>query len=485
MNKKFNKNQKKAVEFYKGPCLVLAGPGSGKTYVLTNRIYNLINTRGVDSKNILSISFTRSAADEIKNRFREILDVEEVESNVMPTFGTFHSVFFEILRESFGYTSKSLIDVVEEREILRSAIWKVQGTYVSDAMISLILKDIKEYKLSLEKVNVFEPKYLNKKLFFEIYDKYQENLFYEKKLDFSDMIWKCYRLLKDNKEILKYYQDKYKYILIDEFQDINKLQYMLIKLLCKSKNLFVVGDDDQSIYQFRGSSPNAMIDFIKDYKNVEVINLNENYRCARKIVEFSKRVIAFNKNRFNKDLISNRELFGVLEIKAFVDSRQQNEYIVNIIKKYKKQGIPYSGMAILYRTNILANSIIPYLDKYNIAFNKNEKDIENESDVKKDVKKENKKEIKKVDAVSLMTFHMSKGLEFNVIIIVDANDGLVPHKKSIKEHEIEAERRLFYVAMTRAKDNLHIFFTVNRFGKSYNASRFILEAIGDEDGKER
>ena len=472
MKKEFDKNQKTAVNFDKGPCLVLAGAGSGKTQVLTYRIYNLIVNNNVKPQNILIITFTRAAAEEMKERFIKIVKDERLKLYELPHFGTFHSIFYEILRNDFGYTGESLVTEDEEiiylKEVLKES---KKDKFYDEISIKKILREIDTYKLYNEREEIFEPSFLDKRELDNIYKKYQDKLYKSRKLDFYDMINKCYELLSKDKKALDKYQDLYKYVLIDEFQDINKSQYELVKLICRSKNIFVVGDDDQSIYRFRGSSPVVMRDFLKDFKKAEVIYLSNNYRCAKVIVKFAKKVIDFNKARFKKNLAAKRDELGTLEIKAFVDSRQENEYIIDKIKEYKKLGIKLSEIAILYRTNLLADTIVESLKKAGISYYiKGKNEVEDE---------------RKVEAINLMTFHLSKGLEFKTVFIIDANDGLVPHKKSVLDDDIETERRLFYVAMTRAISNLHIYFTVRRFGKDFKASRFIFEAIGEEYGKER
>lgn len=474
--RKNNINQEIAIRHGNGPCLVVAGPGSGKTYVLTNRVLNLIDSIGVNPENILVITFTRAAANEMRQRFINLVNEELGTIDSMPKFGTFHSVFYDILKSNFGYAGNSLLNSDEEKKLLSEVIYKYRKLKVSHDFINNVLKDIKYYKLSLEKNEKFVPNSMDKRIFLRVYQDYQEKLFYNKKLDFSDMIFKCYELLKSNKKILVYYQKQFKYILIDEFQDINRIQYDLVRLVCKSKNIFVVGDDDQSIYSFRGSQPGIMTDFLKDYKNTKIINLNENYRCARQIVKFSKLVIDCNKERFDKNLVSNRKELGQLEIKAFVDASEENNYIVSLIKKYRRLGIKLSDMAILYRTNILTNSIKAYLDKYNISYKVKKEDNNVDDHVTLGGNEKTDR-----DSVNLMTFHLSKGLEFDTVFIIDANDGLIPHKKTIRENDLETERRLFYVAMTRAKNNLHIFFTTRRFGKDFKPSRFILEALGGQN----
>ena len=610
MEKKVSKSQGLAIKHGDGPCIVLSGPGSGKTFVLTNRVLNLISEYEVNPENILVITFTRAAANEMKSRFLKLIKDNQISLNEIPTFGTFHSIFFEILKNDFGYNSQSLLSENEERFIISQVLEEDKKMKVTNDTITNIIKDIKNYKLYQEREERFIPRYLSISQFTKIYDSYQEKLFNYKKLDFSDMISKCEELLSLHRDVLKIYQEKYKYILVDEFQDINKSQYDLVKMICKNKNLFVVGDDDQSIYRFRGSHPRVMNDFIKDFRNAKKIYLTENYRSARKIVKFSKQVINNNRERFDKDLSAHRTDVGKLEIKAFVDSLEENKYIIQLINKYQREGISFSDMAVLYRTNLLANSIRSELSKNNIAFRIkgedksiydsfavkdiiaylkyaiNDKDVESlvrisnkplryisrdsmsfngtsiddlinfysnkdyvlknlyklKSDIKviatsltplairyirtnvgydkylieycrkndidfeetldlldafedesvgynkisdfiKHIEERNDKVIAEdEDAVNLMTFHLSKGLEFKVVFIIDSNDGLIPHKKSIRENDLETERRLFYVAMTRAKDNLHIFFTVRRFGKNFKASRFITEALGGQNG---
>ena len=599
----FNINQKKAIETIKGPVLVLAGPGSGKTHTLINRIYNMVKTNHIDPRNILTITFTRKAANEMKHRY---ISLSKEDKNLdIPTFGTFHSIFYMILREDFSYNSNSLITRDEERKYLISILEKDKSINIKYELLDSIIEDFNRENLAREKGEVFLPKTLSKNKYNALRKKYDELLFDNKKLTFHGMIENCYNLLSTHKDILKKYQDKYKYILVDEFQDINNEQYRILKLICKSKNIFVVGDDDQSIYKFRGSNPSIINDFKKDYKNYKLIILNENYRCPKNIVKFSKVIIDKNKDRIKKDLLSNIP-DGRLEIRAFEDSTNENDYIIKLIRKYLHNGVKEEEIAILYRTNILPMAITYELKKNNINFNikdgksfitnnfaindilsylrvamgerdlitfmnivnkpnryisresigfkkadfKNIKKYYNKIDfiynnvdkfekvlcaLKKlitplairyirydigyekylynycrihnidyneikgllddledislryknidkfiefiDSYEENIKESDNEKSINLMTFHLSKGLEFKVVIIIDANDGYIPHNKSI-ENDLETERRLFYVAITRSKKYLHIFFTLKRQGKQFKPSRFITEALG-------
>lgn len=604
-------NQENAINHGDGPCIVIAGPGSGKTYVITNRIANLITEYDVQAENILVITFTRAAASAMKERFENLTVERNISYKNKPTFGTFHSVFFEILKNDFGYNGQSLVNRNEEVTILSEVLEKNSKLKVSMDLIGNILVDIKNYKNCVERDEYFIPKYLSQKEFSRVYKLYSEKMSYYKKLDFNDMISKCYELLCANKKELSYYQNKYKYILVDEFQDINKLQYDLVKLICKNKNIFVVGDDDQSIYKFRGSHPKVMMDFVKDFKNARVIYLTNNYRSTKQIVGFSKNIIDYNKERYPKEIAASRNEIGRLVIKSFSDSYEENSFVINLIKEHKRYNKKLSDIAILYRTNLLVNSIkldlkkncIPYRikgdelsfynnfavkdvisylrlatgsnnsnDLMNIAnkppryisresFRSNSVDIddlikyyrnkdyilpklirlkqdlksinhnitalsiryirrdmgydnylkdhcrkneidyeeieqtldafEEESILYKDIEEflkhidenDKKKNIvsSNVDAVNLMSFHLSKGLEFDTVFIIDANDGLIPHKKSIRENDLETERRLLYVAITRAKNNLYLLFTIRRFGKDFKPSRFISEAIGGKN----
>ena len=605
---KFNKNQELAVNTIKGPILVLAGPGSGKTFVLTNRIYNLIVNNKVSPNNILVITFTRAAANEMKERFLKLIRESDYDIVDEPIFGTFHSIFFDILKDNFGFNNDSLLNFNDEIIFLSDVLKGYDKIKITKELLNGILKDIKAYKLSEEKDEKFIPKTLSKKQFFEVYNRYKEVLFNAKKLDFYDMIDLCYELLNKHKDVLEKYREKFEYILIDEFQDINAKQYKIVKLICETKNLFVVGDDDQSIYRFRGSSPKIIREFKRDYKKTKQIILNENYRCAKKIVEFSKNVIDKNRERIKKDLVSRRDTAGQIEIKQFASSNFENEFLIDKIKDYLRMGIKLNEMAIIYRTNLLQNSVCELLNKYNINYNikdktnnpydffaikdiisylkfavnkeganelvsiinrplryvsreaiplknatikslkvyyknnnyilkyidKFEKDIYNINKLitplairyirqqvkydlflknhckklnldyeeaiialnafeeesigfnKKDIflnyieSKNDDYKIQKVkkDSINLMTYHLSKGLEFKVVFLIDVNDNIIPHKKSIKSNDIETERRLFYVGVTRAKDYLNIYFTKTRFGKIFKPSRFLIEGLG-------
>lgn len=469
--KEKNVSQERAISFGTGPCLVVSGPGSGKTYVITNRIYNLITRFDIDPRNILIITFTHAAACEMRERFELLISSKGGRLVNKPIFGTFHSIFYDILRCDFGYSETSLL---KDDEALRYVTRALEDNNLSNYInAAKALKLISDFKLAMERDEDYIPEIIDRRKFLVMYDKYERLLYEHRKLDFHDMITKCYELLKQDRKVLTKYQDRFKYILIDEFQDINRSQYDLVKLISKTKNIFVVGDDDQSIYSFRGSMPRVMKDFMNDYNKTTLINLNINYRSRDNIVKLSKAVINHNKKRFKKDLIAFDKNDGYIEVKKFIDSRDEDLYLIDSINKYKKMGYKLSDMAILYRTNQLSYTIINDLEKNNIRYRvktSNDKHFASKEDDKN------------IDSINLMTFHLSKGLEFKIVYIVDANDNIVPHKKSIKNDDVETERRLFYVAMTRAKTNLHIFVTNRRFGRVYRTSRFIHEMLGGKNG---
>ena len=446
--------------------------------------------------------------------------------------------------------------------------------------------------------------------FQRIYKAYEEKLRQTNRIDFDDMLLLCYELLRERKDILEFWQQRYEYILIDEFQDINRIQYDIIQMLAKPQNnLFIVGDDDQSIYRFRGAKPEIMLNFERDYPNTKRILLNCNYRSVKQIVEGAIRVVGNNKNRFPKQLIAVRGEGETIQTKTFSDLMAQNKKVLEEILKYHTEGIPYQEMAVLFRTNSQPRSLIGQMIQYNIPFqmkdnvpslyehwiskdmlaylslalgsrergiflsimnrpkrylsrenigktidfNQLKRDYKDRSYIVERIEKleydleilkklppyaaikylrsavgydsflveyadfrrikqeelfqvldelqesakgfdsflewktyidnyqeELKQQIQKrqqrdIEAVEFVTFHGSKGLEYKIVWIVDANEEITPHSKAILLEDLEEERRMFYVAMTRAKDKLHIYSVKERYGKKLSCSRFVGE----------
>lgn len=602
-----NDNQKLAVSHNEGPMIVFAGPGSGKTMVITYRVVNLISKYNIRPENILVITFTKSAAIEMKDRYDKITK----DKNNKITFGTFHSIFFRILKSYYNLNINQILMEDKKRDIIKKIIKKLQIECEDEnEFIGEIVHEMSFMKSELAHQNTYDVSICPNEEFHKILDMYEEYKQSNKLIDFDDMLVKCYELLNKNKQVLNYWQNKYKYILIDEFQDINRAQYEIIKMLAKpNNNLFIVGDDDQSIYQFRGARPEFLLNFPKEYKNAQRIVLNKNYRSTKNIVDVSKCVIKNNKNRYIKNMITDNTEGREPTIMEAVDVGEEAKLIAQKIASLtKKEDIPLSDIAIIYRTNIQSRAIInmfldmnipfvvrdkaailydhwiardmiaymklsqnvmnkecliriinkpkryirkvdieaaknsdnmwtslykQYIDKewmldrlenlqYQLQIIRNKRPFEiieyirntigyeeylinyaeyrkmnvsglmeildeigestknyntidewfNHIDEYRQMMKENDKYNKvNNNSVTLTTMHSSKGLEFKFVWIISVVEDLIPHKKA----DIEEERRLFYVSMTRAKDILYISHIKNRFGKKTEPSRFLKE----------
>ena len=363
---KLNETQKAAVIHKDGPMLVLAGPGSGKTAVITERTRTLIEQYGINPSKILVITFTKAAAQEMKDRFSKKMNESTPEVN----FGTFHAVFFKILKYAYHYSASNIIREEERRQYFKEIIDQLE----------LEIEDKKEFiegienEISLVKgermaVEHYYSINCSEENFQRIYKAYEEKLRQTNRIDFDDMLLLCYELLRERKDILEFWQQRYEYILIDEFQDINRIQYDIIQMLAKPQNnLFIVGDDDQSIYRFRGAKPEIMLNFERDYPNTKRILLNCNYRSVKQIVEGAIRVVGNNKNRFPKQLIAVRGEGETIQTKTFSDLMAQNKKVLEEILKYHTEGIPYQEMAVLFRTNSQPRSLIGQMIQYNIPF---------------------------------------------------------------------------------------------------------------------
>lgn len=605
---KLNQAQQKAVRHKDGPMLVLAGPGSGKTLVITERTKYLIKKYGVPEENILVITFTRAAAGEMKERFLKTIGEDKTRVN----FGTFHSVFFTILKYAYNLSTNNVLLENERFECLKDIINKLGLEYEDEKeFIGDILSEISMVKGNRIKLSTYYSTSCGDEVFRSIFNEYNKRIHRANRIDFDDMLLMCFELLSERDDILKLWQNKFKYILIDEFQDINILQYDIVKMLAKPQNnLFIVGDDDQSIYRFRGAKPEIMLNFPKDYPGCEKVLLNINYRSGTEIVDRAGRLICHNKMRFEKELKSNRQIKSEVLVNIFETMAEQNQRLIEEILNQHKMGMPFSDMAVLIRTNLGAGAIIHKLMEYNIpfyagdnlpdlfdhwitkdliayiriatgetkrelflriinrpkryisrdCFDSREVDFEDlynyyedkewmiaridqlEYDLamlagmnpyaainyirkgigyedflkeyayerkinaeelidvldeihessrdfktynewfeymdqyKEELKRQTQKNLRKDnDGVNIMTMHSSKGLEFSTVFLVDVNEGITPHKKAVLPENIEEERRLFYVAMTRAKNKLYIFSSKQRYNKVMTPSRFIEE----------
>lgn len=602
-----NKAQSEAVCHVAGPMLVLAGPGSGKTRVITERIRYLVNEQAVNPDNILVVTFTRAAAMEMRDRY------QKTGSKAGVSFGTFHSIFFSVLKSAYGYTSSDIIgEDVKYKFIMQMLSRSGKAEEFDKDMVSDILAEIGKVKSEQYNIEEYYPMSCSGDLFKKIYLEYDRMLKNNRKIDFEDMIIYTHDLFAMRKDILARYQSRYKYILVDEFQDINLAQFKILKMLAEPhNNLFVVGDDDQTIYSFRGSRPEIMLNFQKEYPDVKKVLLDTNYRCSGTIVNAAGRLIDNNEARYKKLLRADNPVGDAIDIKSFPVLKEQNEYVVKLIKDYASKGLSYSDIAVLYRTNVQPQDLVWKLMEYNIPIRLKEgipnmyehwiaKDIfayiklgmgirdrdtfmrvmnkptryisravidektvdfnklmavyddkywmcerieQFEADVKAIYKMKPHRGLNYLDKVvgygdyleeyaatrgieadslrevyeqlyqdageysnyedwfshitevgrfkeqgykreeeysdkgevNLMTLHGSKGLEFDNVIIVDVNETIIPHKMSVKPEEIEEERRLFYVGMTRAKKRLHLCSVKHRYNHDLEVSRFIDE----------
>jgi len=362
-----NEQQKKAVLHMEGPCLVIAGAGSGKTKVLTTRIANLIQS-GIPSYNILAITFTNKAAREMRER------IEVLEPNNNAFVGTFHSFGVRIIRENallLGLDRNfSIVDSDDVLSIIKK-IMKEDGydpKFVQPSYIRNKISNIKNDMLSDSEVERFY-KTPDDRVVKEVYYRYRDILQKNNSVDFDDLLLLPVKLFTENPDVLERYQDIYKYILIDEYQDTNEVQYKLTKLLAKKyKNIFIVGDPDQSIYMFRGANFHNILNFEKDYKNAVVIPLEENYRSTKNILDTANSVIKNNKERKEKNLWStNGEGTKTKYLRAY-DDKHEIQMVIDEIKKLLDEGYTKKDIAVLYRTNAQSRLVEETFLKSNIPY---------------------------------------------------------------------------------------------------------------------
>lgn len=604
----FNTSQQSAIEHKDGAMLVLAGPGSGKTAVITHRTQNLIQKHHVNPSEILVITFTKAAANEMKERFNALMG----DTKVNVSFGTFHAVFFTILKFAYRFSSSNIADEQTRYGFIREILSYYRLEYKDEnEFIGNLLAEISTIKNSRIAIDNFYSSVCGEEIFRDIYRKYESRLKDSRLIDFDDMLSYTYELFTQRPDILALWQKKYKYILIDEFQDINRIQYEIIRMLAlPENNLFIVGDDDQSIYRFRGSKPEIMLGFEKDYPYAKKILLHTNYRCGKYIVETSLNLISHNKERYGKKIIAARQSDIPVAYVDFENRRDENLYLIKDIDKKIKAGASFSDFAVLFRTNTQPRQLIEQLMGYNIPFktrdnipnvyehwiardiftyqkiamgsrsrsdflqimnrpkrylsrdslteatvafdewiklydeqpwmaeriekleydlmlmkrmnpyasinyirkgigyddflveyaqyrNINKEDLfdildeiqagakgyasfeewyEHINNYTAEMKLLAKNKNANPDAVTLATLHSSKGLEFENVYIIDANEGIMPYKKAVLEKDIEEERRLFYVGMTRAKTYLSIYSVKSVNDKTAQTSRFVRES---------
>ena len=615
---KLNRGQDEAIKHGNGPCMVLAPPGSGKTLIVTERTRYLIEESGVRPDQILVITFTRYAAREMKERFERLT----AGKNYPVTFGTFHSIFYGILKCAYGIGANNLMSEKESSVLLQEVLDQtdIESTpEVEDEeeLVRELLREVGMVKNGLCHLKDFHSKYLTQDEFAEVFRSYEHQKKELKKFDFDDMLVQCYALFRKKLEILQGWQKRFQYILIDEFQDINRVQYEVIRMLAAPRyNLFVVGDDDQSIYGFRGAKPELMLYMKQEFPSLRTISLTVNYRSTEFITGAAARVILHNDTRFYKRVQSFRGRGQNVHVQEVLDEQEEAQYVTEEIQKKLDQGIKPGEIAVLFRAAVQARMISEILSEHRIPFemrdyvtnfyrhfivkdmmaylqlaagkrdrslflticnrplrylarNSMENRQVNFEDLRKfycdkdwmldiidqfdvDVRmmknmapyaaiqyirkkigyddflkeyaekhqiswkqlmdvmaelEERSKNFKSYDEweihiakytqeleeqqakarkikgerenkVQLMTIHSAKGLEFEDVFVIHANEGEIPHQKAEKKDEIEEERRLFYVALTRAKNNLCISYITQKNGNSIKPSRFVEELLG-------
>lgn len=605
----FNEAQTQAIQHTDGPCLVLAGPGSGKTLTIVNRVKYLIEKQKVRPEEILVVTFTRFAAAEMKSRLCLVMGKRDLPVTV----GTFHGIYYGILKWAYRMNQENILSETEKYQILRGVINKERmEIFDEEDFIQDIAAEIGKVKNNRIPLEEFVSEKCSADAFRNIYRNYEQHRKELKKIDFDDMLVLCYELFRSRPDVLAQWQKKFRYVLIDEFQDINRIQYDVIRMLAQPENnLFVVGDDDQAIYGFRGADSELMLGFGKDFPDAKQILLGMNYRSTANIVQNSLKLIENNVERYSKKLEANREGGSCLHIQEVKDPVEEAEYVLEEIQKCKENGIKEEEIAILFRVHTDARAVVEAMVERKIPFQMKEhlpniyehfiaKDImayfrlatgkrrrqdflqvmnrpkrylgrdsvagtkvsfedmrkfycdkdwmidridQFEWDVKMlmkmapyaaiqyirkrigydDFLKEyafthqiNRSDLNEVLAeieeaakafssveewfahveeytetlkvkenernrprpgVRLMTIHASKGLEFKQVFLIAANEGRIPYQKAKTDKEIEEERRLFYVAMTRAKDFLKICYVKIKNGKEVTPSRFVDELL--------
>ena len=368
-----NEAQLRAVRHFKGPMLLAAGPGSGKTFTITERIRYLIEEYKVEPSEILVITFTKAAAAEMEQRFSKAVK----EKNYPVNFGTFHAVFFHILKQAYQYHSNNIITEKEKREYLKYAL---EGLKKEDteSLTEQLLSEFSKVKNSIGGIEqyCFEGAYMEPEQFVSVYKRYRAICIEQRKMDFDDMALQCLELFRNRKDILRKWQKRFPFILIDEFQDINAVQYAVMRFLAGgNKNILAVGDDDQSIYGFRGANPGIMQKFLADFENTEQVVLDLNYRSGKNIIETAMQIIKENKNRVPKVIKPGTDKKGEVSFHVFDDKDEELKELIKKLKEYQ-QNKQLSHCAIILRTNLGAEQIKRRLLKEKIPFKGQEKKTE-------------------------------------------------------------------------------------------------------------
>lgn len=467
-NKLLNAQQKEAIETICGPLLVVAGAGSGKTTCLIERTNHMVE-KGVSPNEILLLTFTNKAVDEIKERLKE-----EGVSNV--STHTFHSFCLQVLSNELPNKFRLISDIERSKLIYTFS----KGQRLTPNEIKTIEKNILFYKNEInypnivknEKIlnfidwNKIESQEKNMELTKEtkfVFSNYQTYLEKEQLMDLDDLIFKTILLFSEHPEILEKYQDMYRYISVDEFQDTNHIQYVLIKQLAsKYKNIAVVGDDFQSIYGFRNADIRNILSFENDFASTKVVKLEANYRSTNIIVEASNELIKKNENQMDKTLVSEKESKEKITFLSGNSFESEAKQVVKHIKKIMVK-TELDKIAVLYRYHHYSNALQEVLESENIPFSIVQDDQYDET-------------ISTENSIKLLTAHSAKGLEFDCVFVIGCSEGTFPGYHAVNNNELlEEERRLFYVAMTRAKEKLYLSYAINHKVNKKDGSFFIKE----------
>lgn len=365
--KTLNRNQRIAVEHIDGACLVLAGPGSGKTRVIAHRILNMVQNHNIPPTRILAISFTKASSDDIKNKTLQIAHDEKIKK---VNFGTFHSSFFRILRRYNNVKLEDIISEADRYKLMKIILRQLKINNTGDDEINSILSEISFVKNELIDPKDFKSDIYENDVFVKIFDAYEKGKKSVNKIDFDDMLIMTYYFLMDNKDILEVVQSVYRYILIDEFQDINRVQFEVIKLISNPNNhVFAVGDEDQSIYGFRGARPDFMMNFSTYFEGAKIITLEKNYRSKKNIVEMSQKLIKNNKNRHMKKIIPYQCSIGDIEYIYPKDVEEEANIISEKIKNsVEKSNIEYGDFTVIFRTNRQSRAFVDSFMNHRIPF---------------------------------------------------------------------------------------------------------------------
>lgn len=364
MAQAFHPNQITAITHKQGPMLVLAGPGSGKTTVIVHRIRYLTEELQVPPHRILVITFTKAAAEQMKTRFAAL----SMRTGIV--FGTFHSAFFRILRRARGYHVDQVLKEEQKQRALRGIFTQMQvDSADAEEYIQQFLQQLSLMKNELLTLEQFQPEGTPREEFRQMAQAYAAYKKQEGKIDFDDMLTECWEVLQQEQQQRIYWQSRYEYILVDEFQDVNRAQYDCLRLLAAPKNnLFVVGDDDQSIYGFRGARPDFMLRFPKDYPKTKQVILNVNYRSSERIIRLAEQVIGRNTCRYEKHMRGNRDLGDKINVFTAEDGAEEAEVVANKILRLGAQGIPWEEMAVIYRTNVQGGAFARALYRKGIPY---------------------------------------------------------------------------------------------------------------------